>query len=76
MFVRSALIACDPECFPEAMWCALLPVPGRLGPYVNGLASMPCVCMPDSCVKAFSPTIALFGCTWTPINLETSWDVP
>src|SRR5258706_4329431 len=30
--------------------------------------------MPDSCAKAFAPTIALFGCTGYPVIVETSFE--
>ena len=31
--------------------------------------------MPDECAKAFAPTMALFGCTKTPVMVETIREV-
>src|SRR6266566_2194356 len=30
--------------------------------------------MPDSCAKAFAPTMALLGCTGNPVMLDTIFD--
>ena len=61
MLSRSAFMACEPECLPCAR-CRVRPTSsGGKGSYVRGFASMPWVWMPDSCLKAFSPTMALFG---------------
>ena len=39
--------------------------------YVSLFFNTPSWCIPDSCAKAFAPTIALFGCTTIPVKLET-----
>jgi hypothetical protein len=38
---------------------------------VSALFSIPSWWMPDSCAKAFLPTMALFGCTAKPETVET-----
>ncbi len=39
--------------------------------YVLGSFSTPSWWMPDSWAKAFSPTMALLGCTATPVSALT-----
>ena len=45
---------------------------GRMISYVSFSLSTPSWWMPASCANAFSPTIALFGWTWTPVMCESS----
>ena len=45
---------------------------GRMISYVSFSLSTPSWWMPASWANAFSPTMALLGCTWTPVTWERS----
>ncbi len=69
-FSRSA---CLPECLPSTMvFCGMPTSVEFMISYVLALAMTPCWWMPDSCAKAFAPTMALLGGMGTPVMLLSS----
>ena len=69
------LKACLPECLPITKVDLFKPTDsGVIISYVPACFNIPSWWIPDSCAKAFAPTIALFGCTENPViadnNLE------
>ena len=59
-----------PECLPSTIVFFGMPTSVDLMiSYVWALAMTPCWWMPDSCAKAFAPTIALLGGIGTPVIL-------
>mmetsp|Transcript_26483 Transcript_26483/g.57560 ORF Transcript_26483/g.57560 Transcript_26483/m.57560 type:complete len:269 (+) Transcript_26483:828-1634(+) len=76
---RRVLRAWRPECLPRKIPAeSLRTMPTRSGSmisYVVLFLSMPSWWMPDSCAKAFCPTMALCGCTAMPVYSATMREV-
>ena len=72
-----APMPCDPACLPPTSLLLCPTISGVINPGSNVLLSLtiPCVCIPDSCEKAFSPTTGKLGGILIPVVLSTSLDV-